>query len=102
MLFARLNQDPTPCRLRIEPEEVLAVEGSFHISFMDEEGSSGRNHKSKAKANLFNCGTGMDTFHINPYGDMFLCSTVREPSVNLLKNEVADGLKSFSLDIDCF
>jgi radical SAM protein with 4Fe4S-binding SPASM domain len=95
MLFARLNRDPTPCRLRIEPEEVLAVDGRFQISSMDEEGLSGRNHKSKAKANLFNCGTGIDTFHINPYGDMLLCSTVREPSVNLLKNEVADGLKLF-------
>ena len=96
LLHARLNQDITLCRLRIEPKDVLGIDKRFYISSMDEEemleAGSPDPHMNEG---LFHCAAGSDTFYVDPYGNMILCSTVREPSLNLLKNEVADGLKLF-------
>lgn len=116
-LHARLNGDLAPCNLRIKPEEVLEVDERFKTSSMDEEerspvpGHGSTNSpplapptepsrakprgKPQANTSLFHCAAGIDTFHIDLYGNMFLCSTVREPSVNLLKSEIADGFKLF-------
>ena len=94
LLFARLNQDLTPCNLRIELEDVLDIDQRFNIRSMDEEDMlQAEGLKPGVNFNLFRCAAGADTFHIDPYGNMFLCSVVRNPSVNLLKNDIADGLK---------
>lgn len=96
LLHAQLNQDIAPCRLRIEPEDVLAIDKRFHTSSMDEDEMLGaRSPKLQMNESLFHCAAGGDTFHIDPYGNMFLCPTVRKPSVNLLENEIADGLTVF-------
>lgn len=98
MIFARLDGDTAPCRLRLEPEQVLEINGRFGTNSMDEEEPQKKELLRDSSSelipnNLFRCAAGSDTFHIDPYGNMFLCSTVREPNLNLLTGEIADGLK---------
>lgn len=96
LVFARLNRDITPCSLRISPERALEIQRKFNTNSMDKEEMIEFIHcRPQDSRNLFRCAAGADTFHIDPYGNMFLCSTVREPSVNLLQNEIADGFKLF-------
>lgn len=97
MLHARLNQDTAPCNLRIEPEMVLEINERFNRDSIYEEELTNSKAKETQEPNynLFRCAAGSDTFHVDPYGNMFFCSTVRRPSVNLLKDEISDGFKLF-------
>lgn len=99
----RLNQDLTPCRLRLKPKEILEINGRFKAKLLDNEEmlqvftcSAGKTgHKPEVNENLFRCASGSDIFHIDPYGNMFLCSLLRKPLINILKKEITDGFRLF-------
>lgn len=40
---------------------------------------------------LYNCGAGVSSFHINPYGKMSVCILSREPSYNLREGSFEEG-----------
>lgn len=70
-LYARLNGDLAPCWLRLEPGD---MQGLADIQY------------PAHSAGLFRCAIrGRDGIHIDPYGNTFLCSLIRNPSFNLLK-----------------
>jgi radical SAM protein with 4Fe4S-binding SPASM domain len=92
ILFPRLDHDLSPCQLRITPEEVLEIMRALKLQI---QGHKGEAVNLQPNENLFRCASGQDSFNIDPYGNMFLCSTVRMPSVNLLKDDIAGGFKLF-------
>ncbi len=97
ILHARLNQDIAPCSLRIKPEKILSIQRKFNISSMyEEETLDFMNCRTQANNRLFRCAAGTDSFFVDPHGNMFLCSSLREPSVNLLKDEISEGFELFS------
>lgn len=94
ILFAGLDGNLKPIEYRLSPEQILAIDKKYKVNSAEEEELL--NVKSQMlNIKIFQCAAGNDTFHINPYGNMFLCSTFREPSVNLLKKEIRDGVKMF-------
>jgi radical SAM protein with 4Fe4S-binding SPASM domain len=100
-IHARLNGDLTPCRWRLPPEKVPAMENRLKKELTrdkDKDDSIERTKKKRQILNprLFRCAAGSDTFHIDPYGHMFLCGTVRRPSINLLRGEIMEGRKQFA------
>ncbi len=83
-LNPRLNRDLTPCNLRISPQEVLCLNGKKQSS-------------QTPNANLFHCAPGgKDGIKLDPYGNMFLCHLIRQPSFNLLKVDIQDALSRLS------
>jgi len=101
-IHARLNGDLTPCHWRLAPEKVLAIEDRLNKGFPKKKIKADFAERLQSikeqipNPRLFRCAAGSDTFHIDPYGNMFLCGTVRKPSINLLQGEIMEGRKQFS------
>ncbi len=103
-LYARLNGDLAPCSLRISHQELLNINGrreplkdeclissdAVEILRRPANGGTPQNDNGGAVAvNLFRCAiSGGDGIHLDPYGNMFSCILIREPSFSLLKADV--------------
>jgi len=98
-LYARLNHNLAPCKLRISPQEVLSLDGKPEVECRDEYGNyqklKAKRKKEKvsvrkpAGANLFYCvGGGGEGIYVDPYGNTFACNLIRKPAFNLLKVSV--------------
>lgn len=91
-IFARLNKDAIPCSLRVSPEEAWNIISKDNLNRKDENCLYDRKNQ-KLNDCLFRCAVGGgDGVYIDPYGQMVLCSCLREPSVDLLKQDIKDGL----------
>ena len=44
---------------------------------------------------LYNCGAGLNSFHIDPYGKMSVCTMSRYPAYNLRHGSFQDGYYNF-------
>jgi len=97
-LYARLDGDLAPCKLRLSPEEILILNGlkeAFDNDCnlkTDKSNPSASRQESVTDNNLFRCAIGGgDGVHIDPYGNTFMCNLIREPKINLLKIDVAQA-----------
>jgi radical SAM protein with 4Fe4S-binding SPASM domain len=94
---SELNSSAHPHQYRLSPEDSLAVEladpGSVEtgIRLAKEENSGG----AFGRKLLYNCGGGLSTFHINPYGQMSVCITARAQAYDLRSGTVRDGWRDF-------
>ncbi|MBU1864151.1 MAG: radical SAM protein [Candidatus Omnitrophica bacterium] len=73
---ARLNNDTSPCDLRITPDDIVQVSRGKIIADSDEsvmKRISGLCYQE-----------GSDCMHLDPYGNTFFCSAIRKPSFNIL------------------
>lgn len=115
LLYPRLNGDTAPCALRVGPDDILGLDSKTEPDCLNQ--LEGLNKQDKEESlnttdnNLFRCAVGGgDGFHVDPYGNMFLCNLIREPSVNLLKENIEDGTskitpffknRKFETDSEC-
>ncbi len=85
-LFARLNGDSSSCSLRVAPAKLVSIFGRRQI---DPEICLNRSLVGESRNKLFQCtlGAGQE-FHIDPYGNIFLCPGLRKPAVNVLKKTI--------------
>jgi radical SAM protein with 4Fe4S-binding SPASM domain len=91
----RLDRDKTPCSFRLSPEEVVNLDQAdekrikawreFWEEFADPPRSD----------NLYVCGAGISTFHIDPYGQLSVCMMSRSQSYDLLKGNFQQGWSDF-------
>ena len=82
--------------LRISPEEVVELDLTvperpseylqLHKRALDIEGCRG---------DLFRCGAGRSTFHVDPYGRLSVCTMMRYPSYDLRKGSFQRGWYDF-------
>jgi len=90
-LHSRLDGNLTPAGLRISAQEVLSLNGRKE-RIKDDCGLLARPLASRPANNLFLCAIGGgDGMHIDPYGNLFPCICIREPKVNLLKENVKEA-----------
>jgi radical SAM protein with 4Fe4S-binding SPASM domain len=90
---ARLDKDTAPCSLRVSPEELFSYFSGDNLGEDDCYNLKQENKNQKFSNNLFNCAAGsLDGISIDPYGRMFFCNCLREPSIDLLKQEINEGL----------
>ena len=95
LINAGLDGNKNPCKVRISPEEVVKLD------IEDEE-------RSKAwiefcqkfwgpveSGKLYNCGAGLNSFHIDPYGKMSVCTMSRYPNYNLRQGSFQEGYYNF-------
>jgi radical SAM protein with 4Fe4S-binding SPASM domain len=86
ILHARLDGDLTPCNLRITPQEAFSLSGK-KISTIDD-------CKSLPITRLFPCAiSGGDGIHLDPWGNIVPCACIREPKINLLREENIEEAK---------
>jgi len=85
---ARMTGDPTPCSMRLHPEEVLTIEAA------DKKRSESwltyfqgtRDRHSSARTEVFSCGAGLHSFYISTEGKLYPCLMVREENAYDLRD----------------
>jgi len=95
-LNLRLDGDRKPAEFRISAEEVVALD------MADERRAKGW-HEFCEKfwglppkpEYLYNCGAGIATFHVDPYGHLSVCMMSRVPSYDLRQGTFHEGWTDF-------
>lgn len=94
-IYPRLNGDLTPCRFRLSPEEIVALE--FPEADCDDEPTCATGEAAPAfepppDDRLFRCGCGTTGVHINAWGHLGACTWVSQPRADLRERSVAEGI----------
>lgn len=93
-LHSRLDGNLMPASLRISSQEVLSLNGKPGAIKDDCELLS-QTSLSLPANNLFQCAIGGgDGVHIDPYGNLFPCICIREPKINLFKENIEQARNS--------
>ncbi len=101
---ARLNGDTTPGTYQLSADDAIALQRQWGSH--DDEDRGCRTCASDVADELeeflkpvdptnrlFRCGIGFDSFWVDPYGDMILCSSMRKPTYNLLQGTLQEGFE---------
>lgn len=91
LLYPRLNGDRAPLQYRLSPAQVVELENEFGKAACESTTESAGADLASAK--LFRCAAGINSFYINPYGELNFCTYVREESWDLRKGSIVDGVK---------
>jgi radical SAM protein with 4Fe4S-binding SPASM domain len=91
LLYPGMDGSKRPCSLRLTPDEILNIQYSDKdmLCLCQEEFLHHKENMRLKEGYLFPCGLG--SFHIDPYGQMRLCSFIKEPYVDLKKEEFLQG-----------
>jgi radical SAM protein with 4Fe4S-binding SPASM domain len=91
MVNSRLDRDRRPLSARLRPEEIVTLDTEderrsegWKKAFCESAGPSG-------SGKLYTCGAGLDSFHIDPYGNLSICIMARKESYNLNTGTFREG-----------
>ncbi len=92
MLLGGLGDNAAPFSMRNAPEEVARVEmaDERHVTGWQAE----RERLAGAQidySRLYQCGAGLTSFHVNPYGELSMCIISRDPGYNLRQGSFKEG-----------
>jgi radical SAM protein with 4Fe4S-binding SPASM domain len=90
-LFTCLDGDRTPLELRITPEEVIEKEFSDHDRSQQWRDYFKRTQGFSLSDTLYNCGTGLTSFHIDAYGHLQPCLMVTNLRYSLIDGSFMEG-----------
>ena len=95
LVHPRLDGSKLPCNQRLSVQEVVDLDlmddkriNEFKNSY--EEFKPAGNYDF-----VYNCGAGVDMFHINPYGKLQVCQMVTSPCINLREYTFDYGFREF-------
>jgi len=91
LLYPRLNGDRAPIQYRLSPAQVVEMEQEFGKVAC--ESTTENQGADTATDKLFRCAAGINSFYINPYGEMNFCTYVRTESWSLRTGLIGDGVK---------
>jgi len=98
MLNAAIGGDHTPLGYRIPPEEVVQLDLAEDRRVQEWRALYTRSHQvSSASPYLYNCGAAVNSFHIDPYGQLYACMLARRRGYNLREGTFAAGWSDFLL-----
>ena len=96
MLNLRLDGGRHPAGLRLPPQEVVALDladerriaewSEFCEKFLGPPARPG---------DLYRCGAGLGTFHVDPYGQLSACMMARQPDYDLRQGTFRTGWRQF-------
>ncbi len=90
-IFPRFNGDKTPLMLRVPPEEAIEKEFADEDKVRQWADFYERFGGIPATDALYQCGAGMTTFHVDPYGNLQPCLMVTDLHYNLLSGSFLKG-----------
>jgi radical SAM protein with 4Fe4S-binding SPASM domain len=96
VLNVRLDGDMKPAKYRITPEEIVLLDLSDEKRMEDWKKFCEEYWGPPPKPeNIYQCGAGINTFHIDPYGKLSTCLMSRIPSFDLQCGSFHDGWYDF-------
>ncbi len=87
-LYPRLDGTRDHLVDRLSPKEIQEWEKIVEFDACD----SGSEAQTNTDSRLFRCAAGVNSFYINPYGELNFCTYVREGSWDLRKGSIAEGV----------
>jgi radical SAM protein with 4Fe4S-binding SPASM domain len=97
IVHAGICEDFRPFQTRLTPQEIVNIEigdltkRSLFEPFIRQKLSEQR----EVNRNLYTCLAGLNSFHIDPYGDLFICMTDRQFGHDLRKYSFSSGWHGF-------
>ncbi|MCL4474762.1 MAG: radical SAM protein [Nitrospirae bacterium] len=95
MVNSRLDTNKGPLFTRLKPEEIVRLDiedekraEEWKKSFNEHAGPPGSDK-------LYTCGAGLDSFHIDPYGNLSICIISRKEQYNLKIGTFREGWYNF-------
>ncbi len=95
----RLDGSLRPCKVRLSPEEVVKLDLEDERRVLEFKKSYQEFETSLTTNFVYNCGAGVDSFSINPYGHLQICLMVTKPFFNLREGLFHHGWKKFIPEI---
>lgn len=86
-----LNGDKSPLNFRVAPEDAVEKEFSDDTMIQRWEDYLNKYSGEAVTDTLYNCGAGINDFHIDPYGNLFPCLMMRDIKYNLLNGSFITG-----------
>lgn len=100
MLNARIDGDRSPVRYRLAPRDVVALDSQDAKRFSDMqylcENFLG---PYKNTDHLYGCGAGVNSFHIDPHGQLGICAISRYPRYDLRAGTFKEAWHDFALEV---
>jgi radical SAM protein with 4Fe4S-binding SPASM domain len=93
----RLDGSADPCAHRLEPREIAELQMAdpqYHSEFYG-VAEEALDERAGPLENLYVCGAGETSFHIDPYGALNLCLIARRHSYDLRTGSFAEGFGTF-------
>lgn len=90
VLSPKLDGSKEPCKLRISPEEVVKLDLADEERLKEWKEFCKKFWGPAESDRLYNCGAGLTSFHIDPYGQMSICAMSRSPNYDLLRKSIRD------------
>ncbi|MFA5146333.1 MAG: radical SAM protein [Candidatus Omnitrophota bacterium] len=95
IISARLDGDSAPCKHRVEIDDLVrsgpAAGAYCGAGYLDKADPGTRDRE---KNTLFSCPAGKWQWNIDPVGRLSLCAHLREPSYDLSKGDLKDGMRA--------
>ena len=91
LLNPRLDGSKTPCDFRLSSEEVVKLDLADEKRVEEWQEFCKKFVGPSESDNLFDCGAGVSTFHIDPYGKMSACEMVRFQNYDLRCGSFEEG-----------
>lgn len=99
LISSRLDMDRSPLSQRLSPDEIVSLD------LMSDERSHawmefcGTMPSQRVSDNLYECGAGANSFHIDPYGNLMICIMARREKYNLKVGSFEEGWYNFIKEI---
>lgn len=93
-IFARMDGDKGPTDLRVSPEEAVAKETAGPGVVSEWREYYERKRDIPAFDRLYNCGAGLTTFHVDPYGALQPCIMTWQYGYDLAGGSFEDGWRN--------
>jgi len=95
LLHPRIDGSKAPCQYRITPKEAIEFELMNDSRLAGWKKFLERAGDSEKLDSLYYCGAGRDSFSIDPFGKMSVCSSCLSPSYDLRQNSFAEIWDNF-------
>jgi radical SAM protein with 4Fe4S-binding SPASM domain len=96
MLHARLDGGRQAARLRLSPEEVVALDLADERRMAEWRQFCEKYSGPPARpGDLYHCGAGLRTFHVDPYGRLSACIMARQPGYDLRQGTFHEAWHDF-------
>lgn len=95
MINARLDMDKTPLSERLDAEDVIRLDREDEKRSAAWKEFCGKNIGNPASDMLYPCSAGLDSFHVDPYGNLSPCIMARRDVYDLRAGTFRDGWSNF-------
>lgn len=91
LVNCRVDACPGPASIRLSPEQIQALEAQDSTRLAHYRKEFARPRAPESHGRLFTCGAYLNSFHVDPYGNLLPCMLVRWPAYSLRDGAFREG-----------